>query len=79
MHAADGIRATSIHPGVVDTEMVAFITDSEEVSARVLAGIPAGRFGKVEEVVKAALFLASDESSYVTGAELAVDGGASAW
>ena len=78
-HAADGIRANSIHPGVVDTEMVAFITDSEELSAQVLEGIPVGRFGTIEDVARAALFLASDESSYVTGAELVVDGGATAW
>ncbi|MFP3901622.1 MAG: glucose 1-dehydrogenase [Acidimicrobiia bacterium] len=67
-----GIRVNSVHPGGIDTPMLAG-TDSE---APFYKRLPVARMGRAEEVARAVLFLASDESSYTTGAELAVDGGA---
>jgi 3alpha(or 20beta)-hydroxysteroid dehydrogenase len=68
------IRVNSIHPGVIDTPMVAAITP--EMSASMIRSTPLRRLGTPEEIANVALFLASDESSYMTGAHLAVDGGA---
>ena len=67
-----GIRVNSVHPGGIDTPMIAG-TDHEAPYYRRL---PLGRIGKPEEVARVVLFLASDDSSYMTGAELAIDGGA---
>lgn len=67
-----GIRVNSVHPGGIDTPMLAG-TDSE---APFYKRLPVARMGRAEEVARAVLFLASDEASYTTGAELAVDGGA---
>ena len=76
-HAADNIRANSIHPGSVDTDMrrdgLASQTP-EEIQARV-DQIPLGRVGTTEDISYGALFLASDESSFMTGSELVIDGG----
>lgn len=66
------IRVNSVHPGGIDTPMIAG-TDSDAPFYRRL---PIPRMGSADEVARAVLFLASDESSYTTGAELAVDGGA---
>ncbi len=77
-YAADGIRANSIHPGYVDTAMLrAPLADrpEEEIERLIAATTPLGRLGRPEEIAHAALFLACDESSFVTGAELVVDGG----
>jgi 3alpha(or 20beta)-hydroxysteroid dehydrogenase len=70
------IRVNSIHPGVIDTPMVAGI--SPEMSAAMIKATPLRRLGAPEEIANVALFLASDESSYMTGAHLTVDGGATA-
>ena len=80
-HARDGIRANSVHPGWCDTPLARLIMS--EVVAREQgdprpAKIPLGRLGRPEEVAAAILFLASDDSSYMTGAELMVDGGVTA-
>ena len=75
-HARDGIRCNSVHPGPVDTEMLHSAMRDPEVLRRRLERVPLGRMGTVDEVVKAVLYLASDDSSYVTGAELVIDGGA---
>ena len=76
-HAADNIRANSIHPGSVDTDMrrdgMTNQTE-EEIQARV-DQIPLGRVGTTEDISYGALFLASDESSFMTGSELVIDGG----
>lgn len=71
--AADGIRVNSVHPGVVDTPMIAEI--GVERGAGKAPRVPLGRAGVPEDVAGLVLFLASDASSYITGTELAVDGG----
>jgi meso-butanediol dehydrogenase/(S,S)-butanediol dehydrogenase/diacetyl reductase len=72
-HAKDGVRANVILPGPVDTTLTGPLTD--EYRQTVGALIPLGRIAQPEEIARVALFLASDEASYVTGVELPVDGG----
>jgi len=67
------IRANVISPGTIDTPILAPLP--KEAIAQIVAGIPMGRMGSADEIAKAALFLASDDSSFVTGIELFVDGG----
>jgi NAD(P)-dependent dehydrogenase (short-subunit alcohol dehydrogenase family) len=74
--APRGIRVNTISPGPTDTPMLAQISD--EFRQTLSAQIPAKRMGTPDDVAAAALFLASDESSYVSGAELVVDGGMTA-
>ena len=76
-YAADGIRVNTIHPGPIQTPMTqAGWEDAEEIDGYVPNDTaPLGRYGKPEEVAYGALYLASDESSYVTGAEIVIDGG----
>src|SRR5690625_652949 len=73
-----GIRINSVYPGVIATPMVAALEESQETLAQINAMTPLGRLGQPEEVANAILFLASDEASYITGAELSIDGGYSA-
>ncbi|MFQ5873014.1 MAG: SDR family NAD(P)-dependent oxidoreductase [Dehalococcoidia bacterium] len=77
-YGKDGIRANSIHPGPVDTTMLAPRFADPHARENRLEAIPLGRIGTPEEIAYGALYLASDESSYVTGAELAIDGGRTA-
>ena len=72
--AADGIRANSIHPGPIDTDMIRAVTTTE-TSADAFKNIPLGRLGQPEDIAYGALFLASDESSFITASELVIDGG----
>ena len=72
---ADGIRANSVHPGLMPPMRTSGATADPEVRAKMLKGVPLRRAGEVDEVANAILFLASDEASYITGAELYVDGG----
>lgn len=75
-YAKDKIRCNSVHPGPVDTEMLHSAMRDPDVLQRRLQRVPLGRMGTVGEIVTAVLYLASDDSSYVTGAELVIDGGA---
>jgi 3alpha(or 20beta)-hydroxysteroid dehydrogenase len=75
-HARDRIRCNSVHPGPVDTEMFHSAFRDREARERRLQRVPLGRMGTVAEIVSAVLYLASDESAYVTGSELVIDGGA---
>jgi 3(or 17)beta-hydroxysteroid dehydrogenase len=69
-HGRDNIRVNSVHPGLMPPMRSSGRTADPEVRARMLQQVPLGRAGRVEEVANAALFLASDEASYITGAEL---------
>lgn len=70
----DNIRVNSVHPGVMPPMRTSMLSADPDVRARILKAIPMGRFGEVDEVANANLFLASDEASYISGAELVVDG-----
>ena len=74
-----GIRANSISPGLTETNQTREQLNNKEWADHMLGRIMLGRAAKPEEVAQAALFLASDESSYVTGTDLIVDGGMLAW
>jgi NAD(P)-dependent dehydrogenase (short-subunit alcohol dehydrogenase family) len=71
----DGIRCNSIHPGLMPPMRTSGATADPVVRQKMLRAVPLGRTGEVDEVANAVLFLASDEASYITGAELYVDGG----
>ena len=73
-----GVRVNAICPGYAETEMTQAMLAVERHRADVIAQTPLGRLATLEEIVSPALFLASDEASYVTGAALVVDGGIAA-
>ena|SRR5699024_5680038 len=73
-----GVRVNAVFPGVIATPMTEGLEESADQLAQINALTPLGRLGKPEEVANAILFLASDEASFITGAELAIDGGYSA-
>ena len=73
-YAPNNVRVNSIHPGIIATPMV-LEDQADETSAAVVAATPLGRMGKPIELANGMLFLASDESSFMTGAELVIDGG----
>ncbi len=77
-YARRGIRANSICPGPIETPLLAELLADPARRERRLVHIPIGRFGRPEEIARAALFLASDEASFVTGSALVVDGGITA-
>lgn len=77
-YGGSGVRVNAVFPGVIETPMTQGLESSTEALQGIHAMTPLGRLGKPEEVAKAILFLASDESSFITGAELAIDGGYSA-
>lgn len=77
-YAAFGIRVNTLAPGYIDTALTERFLKNPFVSKALLDKTPMRRFGTPQEIARAALFLASDDAAYVTGAELAVDGGMSA-
>ena len=74
-YARESIRSNSIHPGPIATPMTETSRAARELNQRMLDGIPMGRWARPDEVAYGALYLASDESSFVTGSELVIDGG----
>lgn len=78
LHARENIRVNALCPGPLWTELLMKFLNTEEKKQRRLVHIPMGRFGEAKEIARAALFLASDDSSFMTGASLVVDGGITA-
>ena len=78
IHARENIRVNSLCPGPLKTELLMNFLNTEAKKQRRLVHVPMGRFGEASEIAKAALFLASDDSSYVTGTDFMVDGGITA-
>ena len=78
IHARENIRVNALCPGPLHTELLMKFLDTEEKRQRRLVHIPMGRFGEAREMAQAALYLASDESSYVNGSTFMVDGGITA-
>jgi NAD(P)-dependent dehydrogenase (short-subunit alcohol dehydrogenase family) len=78
IHARENIRVNALCPGPLHTELLMKYLDTDAKKQRRLVHIPMGRFGEAKEIARAALFLASDESSFVTGATFTVDGGITA-
>lgn len=72
---ADGIRVNSVQPGIVDDELMSFITAGGKLLDDYLAGMPISRVGTVEDIAEAVRFLAGPESSWITGVNLPIDGG----
>ncbi|MDA8579450.1 SDR family oxidoreductase [Pontimonas sp.] len=75
-YAAEGIRSNSIHPGIIGTPMV--MAQDTSLTDDLIQKTPLGRLGTPREVAQGALFLASDDASYITGTELVIDGGSTA-
>jgi NAD(P)-dependent dehydrogenase (short-subunit alcohol dehydrogenase family) len=78
VHARQNIRINALCPGPLRTELLMKFLDTEEKRQRRLVHIPIGRFGEAAEMARAALYLASDDASYVTGSTFLVDGGITA-
>jgi NAD(P)-dependent dehydrogenase (short-subunit alcohol dehydrogenase family) len=77
-YARQGVRCNALCPGPIETPLLLALLSDEEKKQRRFVHIPMGRLGRAEELAKAALFLASDDSSFMTGASLIVDGGITA-
>lgn len=78
IHAREGLRVNALCPGPLRTELLMKFLDTQEKKQRRLVHLPMGRFGEAKEMAQGVLFLASDESSYMTGSEFLVDGGLTA-
>ena len=77
-YASENIRANSVHPGFIDTPMTRAHHDNPNIHEERVAKTPLGRMGQPEDIAAGILYLASDESSFVTGSELVIDGGMTA-
>lgn len=77
-HAKENIRCNSVHPGPIETDMIKEMTSTPERLAERMQRLPLKRIGKPEDISYGVIYLASDESSFVTGAELVIDGGTTA-
>ena len=77
-HAREGIRCNSTHPGPIETDMIADTLNDPANMALRMQRLPLGRVGKPSEIAYGAIYLASDESSFVTGSEVVIDGGTTA-
>ena len=77
-YGPENIRCNSVHPGFIETEMIRGILSDSEERAKRLAFTPLGIFASAHDIALAVLFLASDESRYMTGSELVIDGGITA-
>lgn len=77
-HARDNIRCNSVHPGLLDHAMLGAVQADSSILEERGRLVPLGRLGTVEDIAYGVLYLASDESSYVTGSELVIDGGCTA-
>ena len=73
-HSVNGVLANCVAPGFIDTDLTRRMLGEAGI-AQVLAGVPIGRLGKVEEIARLVLWLSSDENSFVTGQNIAIDGG----
>jgi NAD(P)-dependent dehydrogenase (short-subunit alcohol dehydrogenase family) len=78
IHARENIRVNALCPGPLRTKLLMDFLNTEEKKQRRLVHVPMGRFGEAKEMAQAVLFLASKESSYITGTEFLVDGGITA-
>ena len=78
IHAREKIRVNALCPGPLRTELLMKYLNTEEKRQRRLVHIPMGRFGEAEEIAQTVVFLASEESSYITGSSFVVDGGITA-
>jgi len=78
LHAKEGIRVNALCPGPLRTKLLMDFLNTEEKKQRRLVHVPMGRFGEAAEMAKAVLFLASKDSSYMTGTDFIVDGGLTA-
>jgi len=77
-YAGENIRCNSVHPGPVETDMLNLSREDDTELAKMKARVPLGRFGSAEDIAYGVLYLASDESSFITGSELVIDGGRTA-
>ena len=77
-YAGENIRCNSVHPGPIETDMLRATRPDENNLQTMMGRVPLGRFGRAEEIAYGVLYLASDESSFVTGSELVIDGGRTA-
>ncbi|MGN7388632.1 SDR family NAD(P)-dependent oxidoreductase [Sporosarcina sp. SAFN-015] len=73
-----GVRVNALFPGIIETPMTQSLSTSKELLDQLVRATPLQRLGKPADIANAALFLASDDSSYITGAEIVIDGGFSA-
>lgn len=78
LHARENIRVNALCPGPLRTKLLMDFLDTEEKKERRLVHVPMGRFGEAKEMANAVLFLASSDSSFITGTDFAVDGGITA-